>query len=70
MTAEVNKSIIEQQLRYCKNPADFLNGNVDESGDPRNPLTTACAVLYSGDYASDKKSEFRPSNELSTSFPF
>ena len=54
--AEVNRSIIEQQLRYCKNPSEFLSSNVDEAGDPVNPMTTACAVLYSGDYASDKKS--------------
>lgn len=53
---EVNHSIIEHQLQYCKNPREFLTGSMcKDDSDPLNPSPIACAVLYSGDYATTKK---------------
>jgi hypothetical protein len=52
---EVNRSIIENQLRYQKNPHEFVDGNFsEEDNDPQNSNAITAHVLYSGDYASSK----------------
>jgi hypothetical protein len=51
---EVNRSIMENQLRYQKNPDEFVDGDFGEDNDPANPNAITAHVLYSGDYASSK----------------
>jgi hypothetical protein len=51
---EVNRSIIENQLRYQKNPNEFVDGVLGDDNDPMNPNAITAHVLYSGDYASSK----------------
>ena len=51
---EVNRSIIENQLRYQKNPQEFVDGSFHEDNDPQSPNAITAHILYSGDYASSK----------------
>eukprot|EP01038_Epipyxis_sp_PR26KG_P005024 gene5024-7012_t len=54
---EINRSIMESQLRYTKNPEEFLDDKLDnDDRDPINPSPIACSILYSGDFSSSKKS--------------
>ena len=54
---EVNKAIIQQQLKYCKNPTNYLANHFGPDGDPVDSMQTACSVLYSGDFSSAKKDQ-------------
>lgn len=47
---EVNRAIIESQIKFCKNPDTFrsLKFNPNDGDDPMNPGPTDCTVLYSG----------------------
>ena len=56
---EVNSKIIDHQLRYCKNPANYIAGNMTSHGEPVDSATVSCAVLYSGDYATAKRENLR-----------
>jgi hypothetical protein len=51
---ELNRVIIESQLRYQKNPEGFLSEDLHSDGDPLASQPVSCHVLYSGDYASSK----------------
>jgi len=56
----VNKCILQTQLRFLKNPNDFLKGNFDATDkDPVHSKTISCDVLYSGDYASPKLDQLK-----------
>ena len=54
---EVNKTIITEQLRYCKNPAEYLAQSMHVDGDPLRSEEVAADILYSGDFASAKKDQ-------------
>jgi hypothetical protein len=56
---EVNTNIIEHQLRYCKNPAHYIAGQMGNDRDPVESAPLACSVLYSGDYATAKRENLR-----------
>lgn len=54
---EINRVVLENQLRYCKNPKEFLGNTISSTGDPVNSSDVSCAVLYSGDFQSAKKDQ-------------
>lgn len=52
---EVNKALISEQIKYCKNSVEYMSNTLDKDGDPVNASSISCHVLYSGDYSSTKK---------------
>lgn len=53
--SEVNRALIGEHLKYCKNPAEYVARRIGIDGDPETPSNVSCDVLYSGDYSSTKK---------------
>ena len=61
---EINRIVISEQLKYCKNPSNYLAGKFGDDKDPENSEQTACSVLYSGDFSSAKKDQLQGVVEL------